>query len=252
MPIRLATWNILAPEFASPPPDGDDYYAATREHLAWAKRRPKIVAHLRTTQADAVCLQEVSKLHWERSLRPELEQAGFATLFAPRPGTRPDGVALIVPLGGRVLRWTAFSFDDGSEKVALLAELETRGRRWCVASVHLKWTAEGDLPMAQLLQVRDALAAFGAAPMALAGDWNVDPRRHPRGQEAERDGWQIAHPDDGRPTWLADGRAERVDGVLVRGFASVIPAPIPEVAVVPGLPSERWPSDHLPLTVELD
>ncbi len=252
MSIRVVTWNLLAPEFAAPPPDGEDFYPLTREHLPWAKRWPRIVEIIRGFRADAVCLQEVSKVHWERTLRPSLEQAGFTTLYAPRPGKRPDGVALLFAKGTLARLWTPFVFEDGSEKSALLARLETRGVVWSVASVHLKWTADGETPIDQLTRIQQELAAFGEGPLLVAGDWNVDVLRHPRRAEVEQGGWQVVHPDDGVPTWLAAGRAERADGMVARGFVSGAPEPIPRVEVHPGLPSAEWPSDHLPLIAVFD
>lgn len=251
--MRIATWNVLAPEFCAPPKEGGrDYYARVRPFLPWSLRCPRIVALVGSLEADVVCLQEVSKVHWDRGLRPHFEALGYACVFAPRPEKRPDGVALLVRAPWRIERAEPFAFDDGSEKVALIGELRgPAGGRVGAASVHLKWTGDGHEPMAQLGRVLDHVRARGDAPAIVAGDLNVDAARHRAWAFVAEPDWRMAHPNDGRPTWFADGRGEKCDGILVRNWSHVQFCPYPDVPVEPGLPSAELPSDHLPLVADL-
>jgi endonuclease/exonuclease/phosphatase family metal-dependent hydrolase len=249
--MRLATWNILAPEFCAPPREGGrDYYARVRSELSWDKRMPRIITVLGEIAADVVCLQEVSQMHWSRGLKASLEELGYTCLYAPRPDGRPDGVALLSRGEWRPVAHGVGSFDDGSEKVWLWATLEGPEGRAHVASVHLKWDASGTIPMTQLARVLDDLGGAGGEPVVVAGDLNADPLRL-RAWPFVGPGWSVAHPDDGRPTWFADGRAEKTDAILWRNWSSVRFEPYPDVPVDPGLPSAQMPSDHLPLIAEL-
>ena len=251
--MRLATWNILAPEFCAPSLDGTDYYRDTRPHLKWADRFPRLVARIQRLDADVLCLQEVSAAQWGRKLLPALEQAGYRCHFAPRPGNRPDGVVVAVR-GGWQVTWTRpVPFLDGSDKVALMAGLvDGSGRAITVASAHLKWTADGDQPARQFDQLASEIEALGAGPAVIAGDLNLDLVRHPSWTALAARGWRSAYPDDGRPTWFADGRSEKTDGLFMRGVDATALLPVDDVATPPGLPSPDMPSDHLPLAATVD
>jgi len=247
-PMRLATWNILAPEFCGPSLDGTDYYRHSRPWLKWHDRLPRIVATLEQLHADVLCLQEVSTAQWERGVRPALERLGYACCHAPRPGRRPDGVVVAARGEWSLAATTLVPFDDGSDKVVLLAELrDAQGRSLQVGSLHLKWTRDGDLALRQLTHVAGLVRPD--TPCVLAGDLNVDVVRHRDWAALAHAGWVSGYPDDGVPTWFADERAERTDAILLRGVRAVDALPIPPVEVVPGLPSEAMPSDHLPLAV---
>jgi endonuclease/exonuclease/phosphatase family metal-dependent hydrolase len=249
--MRLATWNVLAPEFCAPAKEGGrDYYAHSRAHLPWHLRMPRILDEVTRLGADVVCLQEVSKVHWERGLKAGLEDLGYEALFAGRPGQRPDGVAILVRQGLRVAAQGAGGFPDDSEKAYLWATLETPRGPVHVASVHLKWDVRAEIPMVQLGHVLDAMGRLEPAPAVVAGDLNVDPLRN-RAWPFVAPGWSVAHPDDARPTWIADNRAEKTDAILWRGWSTVRPHPYPDVPPIPGLPSETMPSDHLPLVADL-
>lgn len=250
--IRLATYNVLCPEFAAPSLDGTDFYLRTRAFLPWAERWRRLVERVRGLDADVVCLQEVSKTHWDRSLRPAFEELGYRCLFAPRPAPRPDGVAVLVraPLVAGPLE--TLGFPDDSAKVAGVVPVRLPGgRELLVVSAHLKWSADGNVPAAQLAHLFDAIDARAAALTVVAGDLNVDVLRHPVRAVVEARGYASAYPDDGRATWAAAGRAEKVDAVLVRGLRVVAVAPYPDLAPDPGLPSADEPSDHLPLVAQL-
>jgi len=68
--IRLASWNLLAPDFANP----RKYPQCDPEHLKWSYRQSLVVPQIQNLQADVVCLQEVSVRHWPdflQALQPD-------------------------------------------------------------------------------------------------------------------------------------------------------------------------------------
>ena len=118
-----------------------------------------------------------------------------------------------------------------------------------VASIHLKWDVNAEIPMVQLGHVLGEIGQLELAPTIVAGDLNVDPLRN-RAWPFVAPGWHVAHPDDARPTWIADGRSEKTDAILWRNWSSVQFQPYPDVPTLPGLPSATMPSDHLPLVAD--
>ena len=250
--MRIVTWNLLAPEFARPGKDGRDYYARTRTHLPWDRRRVLIIDRLRELDGDLLLLQEVSKVHWHRGLEQALSAAGYRCLLAPRPEGRADGVVLAARSSMTIDASETVAFDDGTDKVGLIARLTVAGRSLTVASVHLKWSETDDVPVRQLRMLMERIGTRGLLPAVVAGDLNFDIVASPVWSELSRAGWTSCYADDASPTWAADGRARKLDAILVRGFELRSVRPLPVINVEVGLPSDIEPSDHLPLVAVLE
>jgi len=250
--VRVVTWNLLAPEFARPGKNGRDFYVRTREWLGWEGRLRRILARLDAVDADLLLLQEVSKVHWERTIRDALQVRGYDVRFAPRPGTRADGVALAVRSPWRIDESQAWTLEDDSQKACLLARVSADGARsFVAASVHLKWAEPDDLPAGQLARVVTRIEAMGPGPALVAGDLNFDVVGSTTWPELAGKGWTSAYADDPSPTWSADGRARKLDAMLLRGIGIRRVEALPSINPEVGLPSASEPSDHLPLVVDL-
>jgi len=145
-------------------------------------------------------------------------------------------------------------FLDGSNRVALLATVRSWREKttFAAACVHLEWSEDGHSQAMELRYVLGLLDSRGYGRRAIvAGDFNLDLGASPLNAEVAAAGFRIATAPDRTATFVADGRAERLDDILVRGLDVMRAAPVPVVPVDPGLPSETVPSDHLPVSAEI-
>jgi endonuclease/exonuclease/phosphatase family metal-dependent hydrolase len=228
--MLLLTWNVLADAYVR-----RSFYPRTpRELLAPGARTAAIVACLEASRADLVCLQEVE---------PALLHAlvGWRACYARKPGKR-EGCALLArePLDARTLALP----DD---QVAILGHGEPAG----VATTHLRWDPPGT-PRDRRQAIREAealLAALPTGPWIVCGDLNVEPGDDVCALFAAA-GFRDACAALG-PTANPNGRAKRIDHVLLRGPLAVTPRPIYPVGDATPLPSAEMPSDHVPIAVEV-
>jgi mRNA deadenylase 3'-5' endonuclease subunit Ccr4 len=76
-PFRVFSWNILAQLYCN-----EDTYPAVQPHvLSWSYRKHLIVREILGYRSDIVCLQEVEKAHWEDTILPALEHAGYSGVY---------------------------------------------------------------------------------------------------------------------------------------------------------------------------
>jgi endonuclease/exonuclease/phosphatase family metal-dependent hydrolase len=140
---------------------------------------------------------------------------------------------------------------DGTDKVSLVARVEGDAGAFTAACVHLKWSETDDLPMRQLEQVLALVDERGPGPAVVAGDLNFDVVESSQWPSLTRMGWRSCYADDPSPTWCADGRARKLDALLVRGLDVLSVRPLAGVEPSTGLPSALEPSDHLPLVADV-
>ncbi len=248
VPFTVATYNVLAPEYALPGPDRRFFYAGREAHLPWAVRAPRLRARLDGLAADILCLQEVSVAQAAPTLAGHLERSGHH-VHAVGADDRPDALLL----AARAARFTvrAVRRVPSSVSLVLCADLHdlATGRDLRVLTAHLKWTPEGDR---QATEVATALAAYGRDdPTVLCGDLNYAVAHHATTPGLVAAGWRLAHPDGRAPTWAADGRRELLDALLVGPGLVVTHAHAIPVLPAGGLPSAHEPSDHVPLAADV-
>jgi endonuclease/exonuclease/phosphatase family metal-dependent hydrolase len=132
----------------------------------------------------------------------------------------------------------ALVYGDGSGHLALLAT--AGGRR--IATSHIKWDPPGT---PQRFAIRQARELIAARPDIACGDFNFEPD-----DDALRIFLDAGFTDPGgTATCNPNGRAKRIDYILVRGAATALPAmPVTDDTA---LPSAEMPSDHVPIAVLL-
>jgi endonuclease/exonuclease/phosphatase family metal-dependent hydrolase len=195
-------------------------------------RTRAIVDHIARDGADVFCLQEVEAA-LITAARTRL--AGWDIRYEQKPG-KPDGCAICSRVPASDVR--ALVYGDGSGHLALLATVGERR----IATTHIKWDPPGTLQRFAIRQARELVAA---RPDIACGDFNFEPD-----DEALRIFLDAAFTDPGgTATCNPNGRAKRIDYILVRGAANALPA-IPVADDAP-LPSPDMPSDHVPIAVEL-
>ena len=252
--MRISTWNLLAPEFTRIE-GGRDFYALAHPWDEWPRRHPRLLRDTLALDADLLCLQELSSPFWSGTLHPALERAGYQAHFTARPGT---GVGVAIAWRCGVLRLEeahppAAVRGNLGRSVAVTLRSGDAGPQLTAMSVHLDWSPD---PEERRLTLDAALAVLNDRPsddaQLLAGDVNFDPHTHADWPRWAAEGWQTTHPMRDMPTWAADGRADRLDAVLIRGRLTVVERPrVAQVSASPGLPSEAHPSDHVPLSARL-
>lgn len=247
--FTLASYNILADAYVR----RQFYPAVTPAALDPASRRARLLAYLPRLEADVLCLQEVEPPVFDEVQRA-LAPAGYSGAYA-RKGRKPDGVAV---LARRLVveATSTVTFDDGLEDaapsghVALLATLRAGDRRVVVACTHLLWDAPGTPPPHQrgareLTQLLDVLTADGQpAARVVCGDFNAEPDSHALALARER-GFLDGVVDG--PTCNSGQRAKRIDYLLYTVALVAAAAPTTTIEDHTPLPSEREPSDHVPV-----
>src|SRR5688500_18903446 len=87
-PIKLATYNILAPSYVRP----EWYVEASLPFLSPERRLPALVQHLEALDCDLLCLQEV-EADWFTAIQARLASAGYEGRLAQKGAGKPDGCA---------------------------------------------------------------------------------------------------------------------------------------------------------------
>lgn len=293
--IRVASWNILAPAYATCAafPDADP--AALR----WSRRSAQIKEVLSRIGADIICFQEV-----ETAVEPEqlgLSLLKFGRLTSQRPGSRSDSCMVFWRLEKfRLLRERLISYEDylppppssddpdscaadqryRTGDCAVIVELvnasphAAQHEKLVVATTHLAWGDKNeDVRMWQLTRLLTELAAFQCTYAIVCGDLNCVSTGEVYKTLASH--FQSAY--DGAEDKLAttsnanskggDGFVETIDYCWVyRGGLELcrrLKLPLKETlrtllggqpapAAIPTLVSSgKWPSDHLPVGVDV-
>jgi mRNA deadenylase 3'-5' endonuclease subunit Ccr4 len=89
--IRLASWNLLAPEYAQP----RKYPWCHADHLDWEYRKALIVPQLMDMDADIICLQEVQVDLWPDFLS-NLQHLGYDGVVQDVKGGHNVASALLI------------------------------------------------------------------------------------------------------------------------------------------------------------
>lgn len=251
MPLKVLTWNVLAPEYSAPGIGERDFYEAVRPWVPWEVRAGRIVDRIRALAPDVACLQEVSPEPWEE-LSAALAPVLTGERLAKRLPRQRDGVATLLRTGrADVLHSHPLSFHDGTGFGALVQHLQVGDRQVVIANMHLKWSPDSTRQVAQLGEVLESVDAMPPAPRILCGDFNFDPREHEIWEELTRRGYRCAYVERSL-TWSANRTALRLDEILYGPgleVESVVPLRMIDASVP--LPDEVEPSDHLPLCASL-
>ncbi len=254
--VKVASWNVMAPEYAARMASGRDFYAKVRDWMPWHDRLPRILQHLAEVDAELVFLQEVSQAHVDGPLRIGLEKLGYELAVARKTNVfQPDGLVLAHRGGrGKIVADDVCGFRDDTGYVAQLRtiRLEKSDFSITLANAHLKWSADEETPARQLRVLLERLDAMPPSPRIVCGDLNYDVLAHESWTELAARGFTTAYPDPSAHSWAADGRTAKLDGLLFsREFRLIETRPLPVLDPVIGLPGPQMPSDHVPLVATL-
>ena len=208
-----------------------------------------VAAVIRACQPDVVAVQEAPRqLRW-RSKRAALARtSGLVVATTDRPG----GLMVMTSLAAKVIS-TRFAKLPKAPKLhqraVSVAEIELRGSRWAIASVHFSLDAEErGRHLEPLWAVLDAVEA----PLVVAGDLNEEPDKPTWRSLAARlqDAYAVA-PDGPAETFRARQPRRRIDGVFAGPSVEVVgchavhsmPGGTPDLLVAA--------SDHLPVLAVL-
>jgi endonuclease/exonuclease/phosphatase family metal-dependent hydrolase len=229
--VLLLTWNVLADSYVR----ASYYPRAQAELLRRGARTQAIAAYLEAAAPDIACLQEV-----EEPVVTAL--AGWEVRHARKPARR-EGCAIA---SRTKLLTELVPLPHGQH--ALLA----RGALVPIATTHLRWDKPGT-PRHQRQGIAEAealIAVLRDGPWVVCGDFNVEPHDEVIELFAAA-GFRDACTGALGPTSNPNGRAKRIDHVLVRGDLRCEPLPLTAVADDTPLPSHAMPSDHVPIAVRL-
>lgn len=254
-PLRLITWNVLAPSYADP----RWYPVVAPADLNGQTRMRRVARWLDEHDADVVCLQEV-----EQSAFDELDAIFGAThlgCFARKQGA-PDGCALFVrrdlsPQKPSVIRFGDFPAAAGCRQLAVATRMTMGDAGLVVAVTHLKWDDPGT-PLEQAWGPRqtrvlldELRVSYPDQPILVCGDLNIEAGSQVDRQMREEglvEAWDGEEP----PLTCNIGQdARKLDHIYFDDgwTAEVVPGLSLDDSTV--VPSRELPSDHAPLEVLL-
>ena len=179
-----------------------------------------VAAVVRECNPDVVAVQEAPRMLRWRSKRAALaRKSGLVVGTA----NRPAGLLIMTTLAARVVS-TDFALLPKSaqlhQRAVQLAEIELRGARWTVASVHFSLDpAERARHLDTMWHALDR----ASAPLVLAGDINEKPDGLVWRALSDRlqDAYAIA-PDGPGETYSARNPHKRIDGIFVAPAVEVV------------------------------
>lgn len=213
-----------------------------------------VAAVIRACEPDVVAVQEAPRrLRWRSKRAALARKSGLLVATADRPG----GLLVMTSLAARVLS-TRFAMlpksPDLHQRAVSMAEIELRGARWTVASVH--FSLDADERQRHLEPLWAALDGVDS-PLVVAGDINEEPDKPVWQSLAARlqDAYAIA-PDGPAETFRARQPRRRIDAVFADPSVEVVAC-----HAVHGVGSEGAPgispdmlvaaSDHVPVLAVL-
>lgn len=203
--------------------------------------RGAVVRTLRSLDADIVCLQEAPRLfRWRSRCAAVARESGMLYVAG---GRTAEGVAMLAAMRVDVVGAVEhrLSRTPGQRRRGLVtARIRKSGLPCSVGSVHLGFGA--DERARHVAEIHGILDRFGEEVEVLAGDFN---------EAADGPTWQRlaseftdAGAGDATPTFPAT--KQRIDGVFVRGPASVTAYRVVDDA------NARGASDHRPVVVDVE
>ena len=236
--LRVLTWNVLFDRY-------------DKEIVRTEERVPRLLASIRSSDADLIGLQEVEAPFLRRLLQEPWVEQRYAVTDGPAAST-------VDPYGQVLLsRWPILGSEVhplGEDKRLLVAEIDLGlDVSLRVMVVHLSSDRHDDAAERRAAQIRRMKQLLGDHPRCLVlGDVNQD---EPLGLELD-DAWRLARPEHPGFTWdptcnslcravTSSGRRRRLDRVMVRGFDV-------QSASLWGVdPGELPPSDHHGIVAEI-
>jgi endonuclease/exonuclease/phosphatase family metal-dependent hydrolase len=208
-----------------------------------------VAAVIRACQPDVVAVQESPRtLRWRSKRAALARKSGLVVATANRDG----GLMLMTSLGAKILstRFTVLPKSPNlHQRAVAMADVELRGSRWSIASVHLGVDADERQRHLEPLQ---AFVDASDAPLVVAGDFNNEPDGPVWQALAAR--WQDAYavaPDGPAQTYPARQPRRQIDGIFADPAVEVVACHA--VHEAPGVTRDLLvaASDHLPVLAVL-
>lgn len=208
-----------------------------------------VAAVVRACEPDVVAVQEAPRMLRWRSKRAALaRKSGLLVGTANRPG----GLLVMTSLAARVVSTRFVLLPKAAQlhqRAVQFIDIELRGTRWTVASVHFSLDADERV---RHLDALWQLVAPASAPLVVAGDIN-ETQDGPVWQSLAgrlQDAYAVA-PDGPAETFSARQPRRRIDGVFADPAVQVVSCHA--VRDAPGVTRDvlEAASDHLPVLAVL-
>jgi endonuclease/exonuclease/phosphatase family metal-dependent hydrolase len=201
---------------------------------------------IRSCAPDVVCIQEAPRfLRWRSRRAAIARESGLVVATADREA----GLMLMSNLRVRILRTghqLLSKSPDLHQRGVCWADVEARGARWRVASIHLSLDAEERRRHQDELWTCLATEVDEALPLVVAGDVNETPDGPVWGDFTAKlvDAAVVA--GSAGNTFSAANPHKRIDGIFVDPTVTVA-----SCRVVDDVPGVQIASDHLPVVADL-
>lgn len=205
--------------------------------------RPAVIRTLRALDADIACVQEMPRfVRWRSRTAALAREAGL--LYVAGGGTA-GGTAMLAAQRVDVTGAMAYRLSRTPRlhvRGTVVARIHKAGA-WCtVASIHLG--LDGDERTRHWTEIRGLLDRYERVVTVVAGDVNETPDQ-PIWKALANDYTDAAGGDE-TPTFTTRNPRRRIDGVFVRGPATVTSYRVVDDDAV------RAGSDHRPVVVDLE
>ncbi len=258
MSFRVVPFNILAHAYIKP----DRYPYVSAAALEPQGRRKLLLQEIAKLKADVYCLQEVEPDAFE-AIATHLQREVYDGVFAQKRGGS-EGCAIFVRRSAFTLASNeTLHFQAGTSRdaqLALIAHLSQGDRSIKVASTHLRWqprrTGPGEhVGRRQLAELLDLCGREvpSTEPWIVAGDFNAISESCVL-HEALNRGWKLSCRSQ-RPwdTCNINERRRKLDYLLYTpATLRPFPGQLEQLAKDTPMPSMRWPSDHLAVSVDYE
>lgn len=251
--MRVATYNILASRYGKP----ERYPHMNTADLHWEKRKKKMAERILSLKADVICCQEV-EFEAYQALEKHLASHGYRGAYAPKCFGKPEGCATFFSRSSLEYHGCkAIWYSDGNKwepptgHVALIIYVRVGDDIWGIANTHIKpnftnCPPEEHVGYRQIKELIDEHMSHNqkAKHWILCGDFNADDDSIVI-QTISSLGFIDSDQEKKQPTY----KDRRLDYIF---YTEGLKVNIEGLSPITGpLPSEKEPSDHIPLVGEV-
>lgn len=240
--LGILTFNVLNEEYYKL-----DYFPKKYKKIPWKQRKKDIANHLSKSNADIICLQEISRELFS-FLTNELKMRGYYT-----PRNENDGYALFFSLSA-IKEKKYEVIDLGFSRFAQKLSFEVNNTEMFLYNTKVAWIDYNKQlkPYLGLNQIKRIFNDPAVVRSILVGDLNCAPNTVIPNYLLSlgfRDVFDI--PGFSTATVWANNVPQRVDYVFATKDLKINPISEDRSMFISTVPSDLWPSDHAWLRVQV-
>lgn len=248
--IRVISYNILANSCIK-----EEFYPrADHNLLIWENRKKLLIDQINSYNADIICMQEVDEKDMYDFLKNNL--TNYNSIFSKRGNGKLDGIATFYRAEKLILLQSEVYQMIDAKEVAVITKFQTfTEHNLTVINTKIKWVPEEKqkLNFTGLVDIEDMLlrkVPQNHTNTIVCGDFNAN---------TESSVYQLMNQYHFKDVFLnspyntcnANNKAQRIDYFFLSENVSYKVHEMIGLANDTIVPSENYPSDHLPLIIDI-